>query len=334
RVAMRERERAERRFNDVRRVANSLLFDVHDAIRNLPGSTPARHLIVNRALELFDNLARDAKDDRQLQRELASAYERVGDVQGQAREANLGDTSAALTSYRKALAIREGLAASAPRDADAKRDLVPNYGKLSDLLWAQGDAAGSMAYSQRLLKMSEDLASVPGALKADVMRLATSYLDYGYKLGLVAGDRKPGLENCHKALAMFDQLVKADPMDRRLLRVRSIALDRTAEVLEKDSAGLTEALQLRQSALTIKRQLLSTEPANTDYRRLVAWGIFDLSSLFERSGRPGDALAGFRSALEAFKQLAADDPANAQFRKDLASCQSALDSALGRLKKH
>ena len=38
----RRARRAEQRFDDVRRLANAFLFDVHDAIRDLPGSTPAR----------------------------------------------------------------------------------------------------------------------------------------------------------------------------------------------------------------------------------------------------------------------------------------------------
>src|SRR5689334_4869626 len=38
RIAVRERARAERRFNDVRKLANSFLFEFDEAIKNLPGS--------------------------------------------------------------------------------------------------------------------------------------------------------------------------------------------------------------------------------------------------------------------------------------------------------
>jgi len=54
---------AERRFNDVRKLSNSLLFELHDAIQNLPGATPARELLVKRALEYLDRLAAEAADD-------------------------------------------------------------------------------------------------------------------------------------------------------------------------------------------------------------------------------------------------------------------------------
>ncbi len=73
RVARAERARAERRFNEVRQLANSFVFEVHDAVANLPGSTPARSLIVQRGLKYLDSLSQDAAGDRALQRELASA---------------------------------------------------------------------------------------------------------------------------------------------------------------------------------------------------------------------------------------------------------------------
>ena len=44
---------AQQQFNDVRKLANSLLFEFHGAIQHLPGSTPARKLLVQEALAKF-----------------------------------------------------------------------------------------------------------------------------------------------------------------------------------------------------------------------------------------------------------------------------------------
>ena len=51
RIAEREHVDAERRFNQVRKLANAVLFDYHDAIAALPGSTPVRERMVKDALE-------------------------------------------------------------------------------------------------------------------------------------------------------------------------------------------------------------------------------------------------------------------------------------------
>src|SRR5437660_775891 len=67
RAAVQQRARAERRFNDVRKLADSFLFEFDEAIKNLPGSTHARSLVVKRALEYLDSLASEARGDRSLQ---------------------------------------------------------------------------------------------------------------------------------------------------------------------------------------------------------------------------------------------------------------------------
>jgi eukaryotic-like serine/threonine-protein kinase len=51
------------------------LFQVHDLIENLPGSTPPRSFLVKEALEYLDGLAGESRGDAQLQREIAAAYE-------------------------------------------------------------------------------------------------------------------------------------------------------------------------------------------------------------------------------------------------------------------
>jgi len=89
----------------VRRLANSFLFEFHDAIATLPGATAARQLVVGRALEYLDKLSRQAAGDRPLQLELAQAYVKIGDVQGKPYTANLGDAEGAIASYTKATEI-------------------------------------------------------------------------------------------------------------------------------------------------------------------------------------------------------------------------------------
>src|SRR3989441_10739224 len=55
-VARVERAKAERRFNDVRSLVNSLLFQLHDEIEKLPGSTGARELLVKQTVAYLDSV--------------------------------------------------------------------------------------------------------------------------------------------------------------------------------------------------------------------------------------------------------------------------------------
>jgi hypothetical protein len=104
-VALREARIANHNLMQVRHLANSFVFDVHDAVKDLPGSTRARQLIVETGLKYLDGLAKNSRRDRALEEELTAAYLRIGDVQGDVLQANLGNTASALESYKKALAL-------------------------------------------------------------------------------------------------------------------------------------------------------------------------------------------------------------------------------------
>ena len=132
-----EQARAERRFNDVRKLANNVLFDYHDAIKDLPGATKVRERLVKDALNYLDSLAGEAHGDPDLQRELAAAYERVGDVRG-------GDASQPWRHGRSGGELHEGVANSRsarrgePDDVQARRDLASSHRKSATGSWKRG----------------------------------------------------------------------------------------------------------------------------------------------------------------------------------------------------
>jgi hypothetical protein len=85
-----EQRRANRRFNQVRQLANRFLFDFHDEIANTPGTVKARGMIVSTALEYLTSLEGDAAGDADLQWELAVAYGKIGATQGSSTSPSLG----------------------------------------------------------------------------------------------------------------------------------------------------------------------------------------------------------------------------------------------------
>ncbi|AKJ27385.1 serine/threonine-protein kinase [Caldimonas brevitalea] len=134
--AHRERERAERHLTDVRQLANVFIFDFHDAIRNLPGSTPARRLVVVKALAYLKKLHSEAGSDERLLIEIAAGYRRVADVQSEIAASNLDDLTGAISSLKVAAALLEPLVAAASTD-DA--NVVTAQQELSEVRLRQGD---------------------------------------------------------------------------------------------------------------------------------------------------------------------------------------------------
>ena len=148
--------RAERRFADVRKLAHTVLFDYHDAIKDLRGARPVRERLVHDALGYLDGLAREVEDDPSLQRELAAAYRRVGDLQ--ASDPSGGDTEGAARSYAKALAISETLlrADSAPQ---ARRDVASGALALGSVVWERGNLMEGLAHAQHARALLEPLVA-------------------------------------------------------------------------------------------------------------------------------------------------------------------------------
>ncbi|MCC7497043.1 MAG: serine/threonine protein kinase, partial [Bryobacterales bacterium] len=158
-VARREQAAAERRFNDVRKLVNSILFEFHDPISRLSGATEVRRLMVARSIEYLDSLAGAGSSDVALQLELASAYRRLGDIQGNPNRANLGDTKGALTTYQKARTILEDVLLAAPGNRTAELEM----GSLLILIGAQlvhvGEPAASLEMKRKALVHWERLAA-------------------------------------------------------------------------------------------------------------------------------------------------------------------------------
>jgi hypothetical protein len=101
RVANRERARAERELSAVRRIAQSMLGEVDDAVSKLPGSTQAREILLRRGTEYLDALSAEAVGDDTLRREVSLGYLQLSRVQGSVTPQTLGDRAAAMKSLEK-----------------------------------------------------------------------------------------------------------------------------------------------------------------------------------------------------------------------------------------
>jgi len=264
-----EKTRAEERFKDVRQLAHSVLFDYHDAIKDLPGATHVRERLVKDALTYLDKLAAEATGDPGLQRELASAYERVGDVRGQAYGASLGDMTGAMESYLKALLIREALVAANPKEVQSRRDLTRSYVRIGRQLIETNEAARGTNYLRKALAICVQLSVEQAASTEILSDLASAYNELGISLEDWWGDASGALENHRKALALREKFVAADPenqIHQRNLSVTYVNLSR-ALVLSGDIKG---GLESNGKALAIRRALSAANPNNADYRRLLA----------------------------------------------------------------
>ncbi|HEU4623778.1 MAG TPA: serine/threonine-protein kinase, partial [Steroidobacteraceae bacterium] len=317
RVANAERLRAEKHFDEVRKLANVFMFDIHGAIANLPGATRARQMLVENSLKYLAALSAESGNQPDLQRELASAYEKVGDIQGRYGEVTVGNTPGAIESYRKALALREELLKANPGDEDIQRELLRNEGKLGDISLQIGDPKQALEHARRAATLAEQIARRNRTEIGDQRNLANAYLSQGWYLAK-GGDPERGLIIMQRAIALYEGLVDVDPKDITTRRALAIACGRTGEILV-DRARFEEAMRVREKGLAVIRSILEEDPLNANVRRLEAFALRGLGSTLLAQGKPDAALAQHLQAVEILRRLFDAEPDNESLRFDMAS---------------
>jgi non-specific serine/threonine protein kinase/serine/threonine-protein kinase len=307
RVAARERGVAQQRLESLRKLTGTLLSQLHDSIQSLPGATQARKLMVQSALEYLGSL--DTARDRAELAQLVDAYRKIGDVQGNPTNANLGDTAGALASYAKAREIAERLLALDPSHSEARGGYALLLQRAADTIAVTGDVQKAVAASRQSLDVFVALARQDGSPDAR-QKAGTAHIKLGDLLGHPAfpnlGDRTGALDHYRQSLAIYES-VGWDATSRRYL---GIIHERIGKMMEIDGRN-AEALASYQRSFQIREALAADFPANSNSRRDLAIAHEKIGDLLTSTGRAAEALPRFEEALAIFERMHALDPANA-----------------------
>jgi tetratricopeptide (TPR) repeat protein len=322
-VARRERDRAEKRFNDVRQLSNSLLFEITPKIENLNGSTEAREILVKRALAYLDSLAREAQTDAQLQSELAAAYEKIGELQANSNKPSLNDNAGAIGSYLKAQQIRLRL----PETTENQRLLAENYRDYSDVVFAQNDVKGSLNASTQALNIYKKLL----AANSQSLALQTAYLDtqlgYGTTFSIINqyGEAIPIFQKTIADLASLDQ------NNREVQKLTALALAQLGNALSWDGKQ-PEAETEMAKAVKIIDDLVAANPNDNAIRRN-AFRIYSLASAIYEAIKNEVALTFAQKALQTALHAVEVDAADSRAKSNLSNAYSRVGICLVNVKQ-
>ncbi|MFI4917586.1 MAG: protein kinase [Phycisphaerales bacterium JB060] len=350
--AQRQRALAEQRLGDVRQLANTMLFDLHDLIEPLPGALEARQRLVETGLTYLDRLAATAGDDPELLEELAEAYFRIGDIQGNPRRANLGDAQAALRSYGQSIDLRERLVDIAP-SVSTTIALARTELAIAETLTSTPCAEESTEYAMRAIETLEG----HGSADADEVRVmaeqraGTAMLNRGrpdealthFGRALDASERLAaggdpvlvrrltiGLNEMGLTLSRLDRAEEALPyLERSLaLRIAAAEADPSSVRAQRDLALVRHRLgdvrgdlNEKHAAVELYAQARGTlagiaRTDTNDARAHFDWSVAEekLANALLEIGRVEDARLGYASARDLRTQLADENPGNQLYR--------------------
>jgi tetratricopeptide (TPR) repeat protein len=307
----RQRAIAERRFGQVRELANKLIA-IEEEIRGLQGSIKARTRIVSESLSYLSALSEEVRGDRELAIELATAYIRVARVQGNPTSPNLGQLAEAEQSLQRAQAL---LAPVLAADANHRQALMLSATISHERMMladVQRRRAESLEHAAAAAAQLESLTA-RGALAASDAYFAAQMLG---NVGVAFQNNRKFTDSVRygrQALAIADAFEPARRLRGSALGVLAFALFQLGDLDEALATANQSLAQVEKEAAggnaTMRGNLV-----NALWRRGRILGEGTGVSL----GRKDEALADFQRALDVSEELAARDAADSLSRRNVA----------------
>jgi non-specific serine/threonine protein kinase/serine/threonine-protein kinase len=320
RRAERERLRAEQRAENLRNISKSLVFDVHNAIRNLSGSLPARQILLERAVEQLQFIAQDAEDNPDLQDELAQAYFNVGEMQQAA--GNVADSE---EFHRRAVAIYEKLTIENPQNPSYLHGLARGYGFLANVAYLRGESGKSSELYTQVPPIFEKLiAEYPSDFK-NPSDLWNAYFNYAISL-IKLGKANEALIVCRKALPLAEQLNQTEnpTPDNRQILYQTKGLIAAADSLLGD---------YQKSIIELKEVISEAEKLHDDFPEDMRfqydlWAFYrHLGIAFDKSGNFSEAIFNLEKSLALIENLMKSSLKDAGYKRNTSITLLAVGQA-------
>ena len=259
------RAEAEKRFEQTRAIAKTMIFDAYDEVSRVPGSTRARETLARAGLGYLRALAADPDAPFALRVEAGEGYARLANVIGSGQTATLGKLADGGKLLDQAEAILERAHRERPAEAAPRRALA---GLLADRaqvsLYDGNDVAKSRAAAQRAAQLLEpdktrDAWAAGTYIKAVAADADTHIWENDWKAASPIHDRAENF-----ATSLPGPL--RDTRQVRLARAANLRLKGETLHKLKDKDGARAALD---QSVDIYENLLAGDPSDPELTRAV-----------------------------------------------------------------
>ena len=222
-----QRRRAEARSEDLRQLSSSLLSEIDEAIKELPGSTPVQRLLVGRVLQHLDHMSQDSAGGSPASLDIISAYTRLGNLQGNPYEQNIGDPAGAEVSLGHAIALGNQMIVQRDSGPPVLAALALAEQSLGEVLFGVGRTADAIAHMRAAVSDYDARIALPDTsapMLADAASAVGALGDLFGQSGVASiGDRDAALDAYARAMALSRRALLIDPHFVRAQR--GIAID-------------------------------------------------------------------------------------------------------------
>ena len=330
-VAVQQARTAQRRFRDVRSLANVFLFDFETSIHNIPGTLKARELVVQTARKYLDTVSAEDAGDPALKRELAEAYVKLARIQGGQGSSSNGRLEDSIASYRKSLGLRRELGDNRSKNPELRRPYILTLGNLLASLTQAQRSAEAVPISKEEVENADAFArEVSGS--RDAARAVFLAHHSRALLCMELGDAACALESADRSLTSVREWGLKHPGDRRIELDTAIA-EHFAAQANAIYGKYREAREIGRSVAARMERIEKQWPPTPDSRRLTfaAWSVLGLAMSSSAPGLPAEtdeAIAVLRRAISLATENSRLDRNNVLAGQDVMLAQSQLGGVL------
>ena len=297
---------AESSLNEIRQLANTIVFEVPETVSALPGSTPMRERLLNKSVAYLDRLSSD-QQDAGIKQELANAYHELATIQGNPAGRNLRNPESALQHFEKSIEIRNSLLVDNSENSQIKLDLASSYTRkgiiYGTFLNTVPQARLLTDKCNQLLQSIED-TRVPGALRQrlDCLTLSAHWANREFEHQTAA-----------TYLSKAGNILSSPTLDNKLLpqdenlRLQGRLHEEWAEINSRTNNPLV-ALWHENQRLKLWLQF---SPEYKKRERLLGFAYHGLANRLAGANREIIALNAYKTALIQWRKWRANYPSDA-----------------------
>ncbi|MEL6369184.1 MAG: protein kinase [Pseudomonadota bacterium] len=319
------RKEADRRFEDVRALASTMMFDMYDALERVPRSSQAQLLLAEASQTYLDDLAAADQAPVDVRLETAQGLARLAEIQGSPSRGARLDPTSAKANLERAVEMLEELLDEAPDNDEARLILASVFVQRSQIAsYIDQHIDAAEAFAKRAIEVANGDGPQSNSNLQNAAFSARAELAFAAQVN--TKDQAPSMELYSSLITDAKAAIEERPEDRKLNLLLTSAETNLGRSFVFAMRG-AEALEHLDSALSRVSVLVDAEPDNPVYIRARSRTLGFRGFANMNSGRGLEAISDYENALADLETLIALDPNNENWPKSFETTQAEMMGA-------
>lgn len=329
------RREADARFDEVRDIASTMMFDIYDEIDVVPGTVEAKRTLAEAAQIYLDSLSSDARAEPDLLYDVARGRLRLAQIVGTPGFSSFAEFDDAGHYLDEAEAIVKSLLETQPEDPDTLHLAADLAFEQSDhQLFVYSDPEASLArMDEAEAYLDRELAIRPDDYAARLLKqtMCSSRATLLYR----AGEGEEAVSTINSCIDTLHQMAEARPEDVDTLSNLGRALRLKAEI---HLGGTTSDAEAAEAAAEESIEVLSRlddlgQGAKQSHLRGLEFSYWRRAFARYNLGEYEDAVDDYYEALALAEERARRDPNDSDARRSVATYNGEMAYSLMALER-